>query len=271
MSDFSQQLIGRSGYLTDGFADIYDRFRPSPPDAVFDVLTFLAGVEQPELVVDFGCGTGLASRAWAARANAVVGVEPNPRMIQQARERTGEPRVRYVEAYAAETGLPDGEADLVTCFQAFHWMEPQPALAEAARILREGGVFASCDYDVPPLVEPEVDAAFEALLRARREARLRLNLPAGASTWPKDRHLEQIRDSDRFRHAREVVSHGWWQTDAERLVGLAESIGGPRGIFSEQAPEVGESLERLRVTAKRVLGNRSWPLLLCYRIRFGIK
>ena len=82
---------------------------------------------------------------------------------------------------------------------------------------------------------------------------------------------QQIRDSDRFRHAREVVVHGWWQTDAERLVGLAESIGGPRGIFSEQAPEVGESLEALRVTAKRVLGKRSWPLLLCYRIRFGIK
>jgi len=103
MSDFSQQLIGRSGYLTDGFADIYDRFRPSPPDAVFEVLTFLAGVEQPKLVVDFGCGTGLASRAWAARADAVVGVEPNPRMIEQARERTREPSVRYVEAYAVTT------------------------------------------------------------------------------------------------------------------------------------------------------------------------
>jgi SAM-dependent methyltransferase len=271
VSEFSQRLIDRSGYLGEGFAGVYDRFRPAPPESVLDVLVHVAGTERPSLVVDLGCGTGLATRAWADRADEVVGLEPNPRMVEQARASTDQPNVRYDEAYAAETGLPAADADLVTAFQAFHWMEPQPVLAEAARLLREGGVFAACDYDVPPVVEPEVDAAFAELFDARHEARERLGLRAGASSWPKAKHLEQIRASRHFRYAREVLAHGWWETDAERLIGLAESLGGPREIFGGQAPRVDETFELLRETATRVLEDRTWPAVLCYRLRIGVK
>ncbi len=271
MSTFSQKLIGCSGYLDEGFADLYDRYRPSPPRGLLDVITVVAGVERPGFVVDLGCGTGLATRAWGERAYEVVGVEPNPLMLERARKSTEQPNIRYVEAYGADTGLPPARTDLVTSFQSFHWMEPQPVLAEAARVLRGGGVFAACDYDVPPFVEPEVDAAHMALMKARREARQRLSMPAGSSSWPKNRHLDEIRASGRFRHARELLAHGWWETDAEQMVGFAESIGGPRELFSEQAPEVGEAFERLHETAVRVLGKRTWPVLLCYRIRVGIK
>ena len=271
MNEFSQALIERSGYLDDGFAEIYDRFRPPPPRELLDLLTLVLQAERPRLVVDLGCGTGLATRAWADRADEVVGVEPNPNMIARARRATDASNVSYIEAYAAETRLPDGEADLVTTWQAFHWMEPQPVLAEAARILREGGVFAACDYDVPSVVHPEVDEAFAAHFQARRDARKRLALVAGGSRWPKDKHLDQIRASGLFRHTREVVGHGMWDTNAERMVGLAESIGGPREIFGDQAPEVGETFERLRETAQRALGHRTRPLALCVRIRYGIK
>jgi SAM-dependent methyltransferase len=150
-------------------------------------------------------------------------------------------------------------------------MEPQPVLAEAARILRSGGVFAACDYDVPAFVEPEVDEAFAAHFQARRAARERLDLAAGATMWPKERHVEQIRRSGRFRHARELVAHGWWETDAERIVGLAESLGGPRAIFGGQAPEVDETFQQFRETVARVLGVGTWPVLLCLRLRVGIK
>jgi SAM-dependent methyltransferase len=271
LSEFSQELIERSGYLGEGFAGVYDRYRPAPPPAVLDVLTFLVGRERPARVVDLGCGTGLSTRALAQRADEVVGVEPNPRMIAEARAATEEPNVRYVEAYASETGLAAAETDLVTAWQAFHWMEPQPVLAEAARLLRDRGVFAACDYDVAPVVEPEVDAAFAELLHARRKARERLSLPAGSARWPKDRHLDQIRASGRFRYAREIVANGWWRTSAERLIGLAESIGGPREMFGDAAPDVGETFERLRETATRVLGEQEWRVLLCYRIRFGVR
>jgi SAM-dependent methyltransferase len=270
VSGFSQALIGRSGYEREGFAAVYDASRPAPPAALLDILELVAQVDRPRLVVDLGAGTGLSTRVWAERADEVVGVEPVARMRERARLATTAPNVRYLDAYAAGTGLPAGRADLVTCSQAFHWMEPAPVLAEAARLLRHGGVFAAFDYDVPPVVRPDVDDAFRALLEARGAARRRLGLTAGAATWPKDRHLDRIRESGHFRGVRELVCHGWDTADANRVVGLADSIGGPRALFAGAAPEVEERFTRLQEVAHDVLGERSWPMVVCYRIRVGI-
>ena len=130
-------------------------------------------------MVDLGSGTGLSTRAWADRADEVVGVEASPEMRDQAEAATAAENVRFVQAYAQETGLPDGVADIVTCSQSFHWMEPEPTLAEAARILRPGGVFAAYDYDWPPVVHWEVEAAFEELVgRSAIESRARRAAPA---------------------------------------------------------------------------------------------
>jgi ubiquinone/menaquinone biosynthesis C-methylase UbiE len=273
VSEFSRELIGRSGYDREGFASIYDAARPAPPPALLDVLLHVVQAPRARLVVDLGAGTGLSTRAWATRADEVVGVEANAAMVAQARAATPAPNVRYVEAYADDTGLPPGGADLVTCSQAFHWMEPEPVLAEAERLLRPGGAFAVYDYDVPCglVVHPEIDEAFIANAAARGEARRRLGCVSGAMRWPKEGHLEQIRASGRFRLVRELLCHGWEEVDAERIVGLAESIGGTRWIFGRDAPEVGETFARLRETAERVLGDRRVPMLVCYRIRVGIR
>jgi SAM-dependent methyltransferase len=271
MTEFSRQLIDRSGYLDASFPPVYDRYRPAPSHEVLEVLTTVAGGSRPKLVVDLGSGTGLSTRAWADWSDAVVGVEANPQMVEQARRATPQPNVTYDEAYASETGLPEAAADLVTSFQAFHWMEPQPVLAEAARILRRGGVFAAVDYDVPPFVEPEVDEAFRAHFAARRAARQRLAIEAGAARWPKDTHVDRLAESGCFRFVRELVAHGRWELDADRLVGLAESIGGPRAIFGDQAPEVGETFARLCETAHRVLADEARPAILAFRLRIGIR
>ena len=179
--------------------------------------------------------------------------------------------MRYVKAFAADTGVAAGSADIVTCAQAFHWMEPTGVLAEATRILTPGGVFAAYDYDVPPVIHPEIDDVFSKHFEARRAARKRLGLEAGAATWPKERHLERIRESGCFRFAKEVVCHGMNEVDAGRVVGLAESVSGPRALFGGAAPEVDESFRLLRNTAYRVLCDHRRPMVVCYRVRLGIK
>jgi ubiquinone/menaquinone biosynthesis C-methylase UbiE len=271
VTEFSRTLIERSGYDDEAFAELYDRHRPSPPAALLDILALVAQTEQPRLVVDLGAGTGLSTLAWAERADEVVGVEPNPSMIRRARLVTRAPNVRYVEAFAGDTGLRESSADLVTCAQSFHWMEPAPVLAEAARVLRPGGVFAAYDYDVRPIVQPEVDEAFAAHLAARRRARARLGLAAGVETWPKEEHLDRIRESGRFRFAREIVCHGMETVDADRVVGLAQTLGGPHALFHEDAGEVMETFERVRAVARRVLGDGTRTMVVCYWIRLGIK
>ncbi|MDX6544645.1 MAG: hypothetical protein QOG02_419 [Gaiellales bacterium] len=267
---FSQRLIDGSGYAAEGFAQAYDEFRPSPAPAVLSILTMQAGAARPSLVIDLGCGTGLSSRAWSERAVRVVGVEGNPSMVAQARAATAAPNVEFAGRFAHDTGLAPAVADIVTCAQSFHWMEPGPVLAEAARLLRPRGVFAAYDYDVVPVIEPEVEAAFRAHVAARSAARRRFGIEAGATTWPKSGHLGQIEESGHFRYSREVHCHAEDAIDADRLVGLAQSIG-PLALFDGADPEVEATLAALRETADRVLDNRVWPALRSYTIRLGVR
>ena len=63
---------------------------------------------------------------------------------------------------AQAIAFPGGAADIVTCAQSLHDMEPEGALAEIARVLRPGGVFAAYDYDWPPVVHRDAEEAFFA-------------------------------------------------------------------------------------------------------------
>jgi SAM-dependent methyltransferase len=266
---YSQLLIGRSGYDSDDFTAGYDAHRPAPPPALLDLLCLVAQVERPRLVVDLGAGTGLSTRAWANRADDVVGVEANPQMRDRAAQATAAPNVRYVHAYAHETGVADGTADLVTCSQSFHWMEPEPVLAEAARVLRPGGVFAAYDYDWPPVVHWKVEQAFRELSDAVGRARVEHGNPR--PRYVKEEHLERIRSSGLFRFAREVVLHAAEEGSAEKLMGMVFSLGPMVVLLGEGAPEVEERLERLREVVERTMGARTLPWYVCYRVRLGVK
>jgi SAM-dependent methyltransferase len=264
VSYYSERLLRTSGYASTGFAEGYDSNRPSPPEALLDILCVEAQVERPRLVVDFGSGTGLSTRAWADRAEQVVGVEASSEMRDQAEAATTAENVRFVNAYAQATGLEDGTADVVTCSQSFHWMEAEPTLAEAARILRPGGVFAAYDYDWPPIVHWEIEAAYEEMLR--RVARARDIKPK----YSKEGHLERIRASGRFRYARELVLHSRERGSAERIVGMALSLGPLTVLHQEGMTEEETGLAALREAAERALGDREVELYLGYRVRLGV-
>ena len=234
---------------------------------LLDILCLEAQVERPRLVVDFGSGTGLSTRAWADRAGEVVGVEASPEMREQAEAATSAENVRFVGAYAQATGLPDGMADIVTCSQSFHWMEPEPTLAEAARIMRTGGVFAAYDYDWPPVVHWEVEAAFEEMVRRvgmRRALR-------GQPRHTKDMHLERIRDSGLFRFAREVVFHSRERGSAARIVGMARSLGPLTVLHQDGVSEEDTGFAALRESAERALGKAEVELIFGYRVRLAVK
>ena len=233
---------------------------------LLEVLCRYARVERPRLVVDLGCGTGLSTRAWSGIAERFVGVEPNPAMLAVAEPAAG---VEYRQAFAQETDLPAASADIVTTSQSLHWMEPEPTFAEAARILRPEGVFAAYDYDWPPVVDPEVDAAFMSYRDRRVGLRARLGVQRGADRWPKHEHLERMRASGRFRLCREAVLHSVEEGNADRVVGFAHSIGLPAiAADAELAREL--RVDELEAVARRVLGDRTVPFVFGYRVRLGV-
>ncbi|HKB90297.1 MAG TPA: class I SAM-dependent methyltransferase, partial [Opitutaceae bacterium] len=157
-SDFSRNVERFTG-----FADVYDKYRPTPPAVLADIINHFAGLTRTHLVVDLGAGTGLSTRYWADKADEIIGIEPTADMRNQAVAHTAAKNVSYSEGFSHRTGLPDRCAEIVSCSQALHWMEPHATFQETARILKPGGVFAANDYDWPPTTGSwEADAAYDS-------------------------------------------------------------------------------------------------------------
>ena len=255
-----------------GKASSYDRARPTPPPALLDLLTQLIHLPHPALVVDLGSGTGLSTAIWGERAELVIGIEPNADMRKEAVRKVEDhpyaAHIEYREGLAHRTGLPDGCADIVTAAQSFHWMEPTSTLAEIARILRPGGLFAAYDYDWPPTLNWELDRMSQEvgerlveLVRARGLART-------LKMWSKDRHLDRMRESSHFRFTREVLLHHIEQGDAARFLEMMRSNAFSHQFqFTEQ--EIG--FDRLTRAAFQSLESEPVPWYFSYRVRIGIK
>ena len=117
----------------------YAKYRPSYPDRVIDrIIAELDNVSE-SVAADIGAGTGISSRLLADRGIKVLAIEPNAAMRQVAKPH---PLVEFRHGNAEDTKLPDASVNLVTCFQAFHWFNPEPTLIEFARILKPNGIIA---------------------------------------------------------------------------------------------------------------------------------
>ena len=121
-------------------AEDYAKYRPSYPDGVIDRLIAELNSTDDSIAADIGAGTGISSRLLADRGVKVIAIEPNAAMRQAAQSH---PLVEFHHGSAEDTKLPDASVDLVTCFQAFHWFNPQPTLKEFARILKPKGKLAA--------------------------------------------------------------------------------------------------------------------------------
>lgn len=258
-----------------GFADVYDAYRPQPPAALAPLLLRLAGGSaETSRVVDLGAGTGLSTRYWAGKVREVIGVEPTDSMRTHAAA-LGGAGVRYVKGFSHSTGLGDASADIVTCSQSLHWMEPEGTFSEAARVLRTGGVFAAFDYDWPPVTGVwQVDAAYSAAERRCRELEWQGGVSASLRQWDKPGHLGRMAASGAFRWTREVLLHHQETGDAQRLVGLFMSQGYVQQLKKHGYSEAQLGIDALRGTATALLPSGSaaqeQPWLWCSRLRVGV-
>jgi len=254
-----------------GFAALYDEVRPVPPVAFTELLVQLARISRPAVVVDLGSGTGVSAVIWTGRADRVVAVEPNGEMRTAAAARLrpgGGTAFELREARAADTGLPDACADVVTCSQSLHWLDPETTFSEVARVLRPGGVFAAIDCDWPPAIDWEVDAAYERMDRATR--RLEAELGVVPRRWEKSGHLARMRESGLFRWSTELALGHVESGGADRVVALAETQGGVVALRQAGVRDDDIGLDDLRHVATAVLGTEERPWWWTYRLRVGV-
>jgi SAM-dependent methyltransferase len=261
----------RTGYARPGFAARYHAYRPRPPLAVVDLLRQLAQAPRPDLVVDLGSGTGLSTVVWAAHAERVVGIEPLDEMRGVAEANRTAANVRFAPGVAGATGLADGAADIVTCAQSLHDMEPQGTLTEVARLLRPGGVFAAYDYDWPPVVHRGAAEAFSAFARRIGELRKRHGIRSEMQQWDKAGHLERMRACGHFRYVREMHLYNTEPCTAERWVGFALTLGHVPPVLELGLDDDEVGLTALREAAQRIFGAGELPWYVSYGVRVGVK
>jgi len=99
---------------------------------------------KPASVLDFGCGTGTASRFFKdiLKPASIVGVDVSAKSIEVARRTHEDPGMRFLLLNEHE---PDGTFDLAFCNGVFHHIpthERLSAIDYVRRFLRPGGLFA---------------------------------------------------------------------------------------------------------------------------------
>src|SRR3954454_25213946 len=113
------------------------------------------------VVVDVGCGDGALVRHLARRGARAIGVEIGAEPLARARAHPPAGAERYEHGGAQALPLEDRSADVVVFANSLHHVPTElldAALAEAARVLRPGGLLY--------VQEPVAEGAYFDLLRA---------------------------------------------------------------------------------------------------------
>ncbi|MGH3725290.1 MAG: class I SAM-dependent methyltransferase [Mycobacterium sp.] len=114
-------------------AAAYERGRPSyPPEAIDWLLP--PGTRD---VLDLGAGTGKLTTRLVERGLNVVAVDPIAEMLEVLSQSL--PDTPALLGTAEEIPLADNSVDAVLVAQAWHWVDPERAIPEVARVLRPGG------------------------------------------------------------------------------------------------------------------------------------
>jgi ubiquinone/menaquinone biosynthesis C-methylase UbiE len=121
-----------------------ERFSEDNLDFWVPLLVEAAGIEPRQRVLDVGCGTGGFSRAIAEAASAAVtGVDSSARFIEFATQLAPPRRggVDWLVADAERLPLDEASFDRVLLSLVLHQLaEPEAAVAEAFRVLVDGGI-----------------------------------------------------------------------------------------------------------------------------------
>jgi SAM-dependent methyltransferase len=126
----------------------YDAVVGRVTSRVADSLLDAVGAGKGTRLLDVATGPGYVASRAAARGGESVGLDFSETMLAHAR--THAPDVEFVHGDA--TALPFGDASfdaVVAAFVLLHLGTPERAVAEAARVLREGGRAAFSVWDEP--------------------------------------------------------------------------------------------------------------------------
>jgi SAM-dependent methyltransferase len=152
----------------------YLRGRPPYSRDLPAVMAAELGLDGAGALIDVGCGPGSLAVQLAPLFDEVIGIDPEPAMLDEARRHAAAHGVdaRWVRARAEDLATLDLPAPrLVTFGQSIHWTDRRPVLATVHELLRPGGAVALITPDAthgtgptPPPAPPIPHAEIETLI-----------------------------------------------------------------------------------------------------------
>lgn len=142
MSTFSKSSFGAANYA---------KFRPTYPPRLYEhILDYHLkhNKSAPKTVVDFGCGTGQATKALGDHCQQVLGLDPSKTMIDQALQEDHAQNVDFAvcDESSLESKVAENSIDLLTAAEAAHYFSWPQFWDRAAFILKPGGTLALFSY-----------------------------------------------------------------------------------------------------------------------------
>ncbi|OHA17410.1 MAG: hypothetical protein A3H57_00975 [Candidatus Taylorbacteria bacterium RIFCSPLOWO2_02_FULL_43_11] len=117
----------------------YAKARKGFPDEAYDYIFQKIRKDHP-LILDIGCGTGIASEQLCEKGAEVSGTDIDADMIREAKA-NNRYSIEYRVARAEKQPFKDRAFDAVTAFSAFHWFANKSTLHEIKRVLKPAGLF----------------------------------------------------------------------------------------------------------------------------------
>jgi len=127
-------------------AQTYAAHREPYPPAFFSAVAKALNLTGREALIDLGTGPGLLALGFAPYVGRIVGIDPEPAMIAEARRAAATAKVKFpvIDGCAEDVPADLGPFDLVTIGRALHWMDRDATLATFDRILAPGGRILIC-------------------------------------------------------------------------------------------------------------------------------
>jgi SAM-dependent methyltransferase len=124
----------------------YENARPPYGAAFFAAIAEKLGLDRSQRLLDVGAGPGILALGFRPYCLKVVGVDPEPGMVEAARGAAGRTRsdVTFIEGRFEDVAAKLCAFDIVTIGRGIHWLDPDPARAALDRVLGLRGKVLVC-------------------------------------------------------------------------------------------------------------------------------